>query len=129
MCLQRDYANELHRRLERNLISCAHQNKSFSDSLKSSLPPSLHQILKYPVSGLKETREPKANLYSQQTSNQSVLERSFMLTNMNTSQPHVSLMYHPAKTPQCEPVVTELAMEKFLLVSSKQNTIQIPAHL
>lgn len=38
MCLQRDYADELHGGLEGNLILCAHQNKTFSDSLKSSLP-------------------------------------------------------------------------------------------
>lgn len=42
----------------------------------------------------------------------------------------MSLVYHPAKTPQCELGVMELAMEKFLLVSSKKNTtVQIPAHL
>lgn len=60
MCLQRDYADELHGGLEGNLISCAHQNKTFSDSLKSSLPFLPHWTKSLKVLQLQEElKDPK----------------------------------------------------------------------
>lgn len=117
MCLQRDYSNELHGGLERNLISCTHQNKTFSDSLKSSLPHCTRSS-NFLWEDWKRPGNPKLTyIPSKLPTNLSWKGHLCWQTWTWVSPTCVSVP--PCKNPQREPVVTELAVEKILLDSSK----------